>query len=136
MINGLKSLEPLTCKQRNQMEQWPYYLKIAGIIFSASGLWKLLELIFKARMDKKLKTAQEKNLYAQTQDHIVGNWIQWSQHLEQRVKELESVATENQKLTQMIETQKGRISQLEAKVKSLESENKSLKRQIIALKKN
>jgi len=122
------------------MGDWQYFMKVAGVIFGASGVWKVVELYFKARSDKRLKAAETKNLHVQAEGAIVRNWIQWSQHLESRVLELEAVAEENRKLTlmvntqtDMIEAQRARISELESKVKSLEKENAALKRQITGL---
>jgi len=125
------------------MEEWEVYIKIAGAVFGASGIWKVLELLFKAKIERKLNAAETMKLHVQAEGQIVGNWIQWSQHLEQRVKELESVAEENRELTkmvnsqrQMMESQKSRISQLEAKVKKLQTENRSLRALITKLKAN
>lgn len=124
------------------MEELNFYWKLAAMIFGATGVWKIVELLIRTWFDRRLKAAETKNLHVQAEGQIVGNWIQWSQHLEQRVKELEAVAEENRKLMQMvktqrdmIETQKGRISQLESKVKSLQEENLALKKQIAQLKK-
>lgn len=122
------------------MNGWEDIVKLAGLIFGASGLWKLIELFYQSRLEKRLKTAEAKNLHAQAEGQIVGNWIQWSQHLEQRVRELEAVAEENRNLTMMVKTQremidsqKSRISELEEKVNSLQKENESLRGEIAKL---
>ncbi len=124
------------------MEDWDLYLKVATLVLGATGIWKVIELLIRARFDKRLRSAETKNLHVQAEGQIVGNWIQWSQHLEQRVKELEAVANENRKLikkvesqSDMIESQKNRIFELEQKVKTLQKENLALSKQILAIKK-
>jgi hypothetical protein len=67
---------------------------------------------------------------------LTENWIQWSQHLEQRVKELEAVSDENLLLTEKIELQRQSLILLEAKVESLEKENAVLKSALRKLKKD
>lgn len=104
------------------------YLKLIAIFFSATGFWKLVEIIMRYRTDKRKQSAEIKNLSAQTESSIVGNWIQWSQTLEKRVKELEAVAEENKELQNQIENQRGRIAELEEKVEKFEKENQELKR--------
>jgi TolA-binding protein len=124
------------------MGEWNLYWKIITLVFGATGVWKIIELLIRARFDKRLRTAETKNLHVQTEAQIVGNWIQWSQHLEQRVKELEAVANENRKLIKkvqsqrdMIEGQTQRIVELEQKVKTLQKENLALRKQILDIKK-
>jgi N-glycosylase/DNA lyase len=117
------------------MEEWNLYWNIITIVLGATGLWKLIELLFKMRLEKRLREAETKNLNVQAEGQIVGNWIQWSQHLEQRVKELEAVADDNRKLMQkvesqrmMIESQKARIIKLEATVELLTKEKNALEK--------
>jgi septal ring factor EnvC (AmiA/AmiB activator) len=124
------------------MEGWDLYLKVATLVLGATGIWKVIELLIRARFDKRLRSAETKNLHVQAEGQIVGNWIQWSQHLEQRVKELEVVAKENRKLMKMVESQSGmiesqknRIFELEQKMKTLQKENLALRKQILALSK-
>lgn len=124
------------------MEDWDFYWKIATLVLSATGIWKVIELLIKSKFNKRLRTAETNNLHASAEAQIVGNWIQWSQHLEQRVKELETVANENKKLikkvesqSDMIRSQKNRIFELEQKVKTLQKENLALSKQILAIKK-
>jgi len=124
------------------MGDWDFYWKIATLVLGATGIWKVIELLIRARFDKRLRIAETKNLHVQAEAQIVGNWIQWSQHLEQRVKELEAVARENRKLikrvesqSDMIESQKNRIFELEQKVKTLQKENLALRKEILELKK-
>ncbi len=118
------------------MEEGQYFIKLAGIIFGATGVWKVIELLFKTLLEKRLKSAETKNLNVQAEAQIVGNWINWSQHLEQRVKELEAVADENRKLKEklesqrkMIESQKTRIIKLEDRVELLTKEKIELQKE-------
>tara|TARA_R110000868_G_scaffold46842_2_gene154353 strand:+ start:552 stop:926 length:375 start_codon:yes stop_codon:yes gene_type:complete len=124
------------------MEDWGIYWKVITLVLGTTGIWKIIELLIRAKFDKRLRTAETKNLHVQAEGQIVGNWIQWSQHLEQRVKELEVVAKENRKLMKMVESQSGmiesqknRIFELEQKVKTLQKENLALRKQILALSK-
>lgn len=110
------------------------WIQVVVVILSAAGFWKLLETVVSAVQGRKVKRATAANLEAQTEVQVVGNWIQWAQHLEQRVKELEAVAEENKLLTATVEQQRKRIAHLEAEVKELKRKNTALKRQITALK--
>jgi len=131
------------------MENWQYYIKLGGIIFGASGVWKLVELFIRAKMDKNLKEAETKHLTVQTEAQIVGNWIQWAKHLEQQVKELEAVvkgleavAEENKNLLHLskhhqetIESLKSRIKALQENLQAVIEEKEILMEQIDKLKK-
>lgn len=101
------------------MEIW----KLITIIVGASGFWKILDLLIKHRTDKKLKSAEANNLYASAQNSIVGNWVQWSQTLEKRVKESEEHTAA---MEEIIEKQRGQIRCLERKVAQMEKKNKEL----------
>jgi cell shape-determining protein MreC len=111
------------------------YLKLIAILFSATGFWKLVEMIIKLRTDKRRQTAEIRNLNAQTEKHVVDNWMQWAQTLEKRVKELEAVAEENHELKKQIESQRNRICELEDKVERVEKENVELRDQLKELSK-
>lgn len=111
------------------------YIKLIAILFSATGFWKLVELIIKFRSDKRKQTAEIRNLNAQSEKHMVDNWVQWSHKLEKRVKELEAVAEENHELKKQIESQRNRICELEGKVERVEKENVQLRNQIKELSK-
>lgn len=106
------------------------YLKLIAVIFGATGFWKLAELLLKFRSDSRRQHAEIRNLEAQSQKQISENWIQWSQTLEKRVKELETVAEENKELKRQIESQRQRIGELEGKVERVEKENEQLRSQI------
>lgn len=111
------------------------YIKLIAVLFSATGFWKLVELIVKFRSDKRKQSAEIMNLNAQSERHVVENWVQWSQKLEARVKELEAVAEENHELKKQIESQRDRIVELEGKVERVEKENVQLRNQIKELSK-
>lgn len=111
------------------------YIKLIAILFSATGFWKLVEIIVKFRSNKRKQYAEIINLNAQSEKHMVDNWVQWSQKLEKRVKELEAVAEENHGLKKQIESQRNRICELEGKVERVEKENVQLRNQIKELSK-
>lgn len=131
------------------MENWQYYIKLGGLIFGASGIWQLVALFIRAKMDKKLKAAETKHFNVQSEAQIVGNWIQWAQHLEQQVKELESVvkgleevSEENKSLVKFSKLQQETIESLKLRIKALQDnlqevikEKENLLQQIAKLKK-
>lgn len=106
------------------------YLKLIAVLFSATGFWKLFELLIRFRADNKKQQAEIKNLEASADKLASENWIQWSQTLEKRVKELEAVAEENKELKKQIESQRNRICELENKVEKVEKENEQLRNQL------
>ncbi len=106
------------------------YLKLIAILFSATGFWKLIELLLKYRAEARKQSAEIRNLDAQSEKQISDNWIQWSQMLEKRVKELETVAEENKELKRQIEQQRRRIGELESKVERVEKENQQLRNRL------
>lgn len=111
------------------------YIKLIAVLFSATGFWKLVEMIVKFRSNKRKQSAEIRNLNAQAEKHMVDNWVQWSQKLETRVKELEAVAEENHDLKKQIESQRNRICELEGKVEKVEKENIQLRNQLKELSK-
>ncbi|MCC6372893.1 MAG: hypothetical protein IT236_17950 [Bacteroidia bacterium] len=111
------------------------YLKLIAALFSATGFWKLVEVLLHLRSDKRKQAAELQNLETQTEKSIAENWMQWCQTLEKRVKELEAVATENGELKKQIDNQRSRIIELEAKVSRVEMENAHLVNQIKELTK-
>lgn len=110
-------------------------LNLIIILFSATGFWKLVEFLIQFRIDRRKRSAEIRNLHAQAESNIVDNWIQWSQTLEKRVKELEIVAHENKELKKQIESQRERIVELEGKVERVQQENVELHKQILELSK-
>ncbi len=111
------------------------YIELISLFFSASGLWKLTDLLIQFFLNRKKHLAEEKNIQVQTESQLVNNWVQWSQSLERRVKELEGVGAENQKLKSQMSIQIKRINELEGKVDQLEKVNKDLFRLVLELKK-
>ena len=103
-------------KNMMEMEIW----KLITIIVGAGGFWKLVEILIKVRTDKKLKSAETSNLYAQANSNIVNNWVQWSQKLEKRVKESEDHTAA---MEEIIEKQRKQIKCLEQKVELMEKKN-------------
>lgn len=112
------------------------YIKLILVLFSANGLWQLVGFVIKLKTEKRKSTAEIRNLNVQAESRIADNWIQWSQALEKRVKELESVAEENNQLKAQIEQQRKRICELEKKVGLVEKENEHLHNQILELTRN
>lgn len=106
------------------------YIKLLTIFFGATGFWKLIELFIQHRSNRQRQNAELRNLNAQAEKQISDNWIQWSQTLEKRVKELETVAEENKALKGQIDQQHQSITELEGKVERLEKENQQLRTKI------
>jgi predicted RNase H-like nuclease (RuvC/YqgF family) len=106
------------------------YLKLIAVLFSATGFWKLVELLIRFRSDNRKQAAEIRNLNAQAEKLTSENWIEWSKTLEKRVKELEAVAEENKELKKQIENQRNRICELENKVDKVEKENEQLRNKI------
>jgi cell shape-determining protein MreC len=112
------------------------YGKLIAILFSATGFWRLAELLMKRYSGKRKEVVELNNIQAQTESSVIKNWIQWSQTLEKRVKELEAVAEENKELKKQIEGQRVRIVELESKVQKVEKENESLLTRLRGLSKS
>ena len=93
-------------------------IKLVALVFGASGFWKLVEVLINLGMNKRLKRAETKNLYAQANGQIIANWQGWSEKLETRVKELEAKVGELETL----------IGQLKRRNKLLESELQEIKK--------
>ena len=134
MGGSIKKTQQL--EEENEMNEIGFFWKLTGIILGATGIWKIVELFIQYRLDRHLRSAKLENLHVNTENQLTDNWIQWSQHLEQRVKELEAVSDENELLTEKIEIQRQSLILLEAKVESLEKENAALKRALVKLKKD
>lgn len=106
------------------------YLKLIAILFSATGFWKLVELVIRFRSDNRKQKAEIKNLEASTDKIASEKWRLWCETLEKRVNELETVAKENKELKEQIESQRKRINELENKVEKVEKENERLRNQL------
>lgn len=66
--------------------------QILTLLLGAAGFWKIAEVLIRFRSDRKLKRAQTRHYSAQSESEIVSNWVQWSEKLEARIKELEAEA--------------------------------------------
>ncbi len=106
------------------------YEKIFLTLFSVAGFWKFIELIIKLGFEKKLKKAEAGSLAAQANNLIVSNWVQWSQTLEKKVTELESLASS---MEETIGKQRLRILEMEKHISKLEKRNKELEGKLAEL---
>ncbi|WP_025663275.1 hypothetical protein [Aquimarina megaterium] len=93
------------------------YLKLAGIVIGASAFWKVIEALLQYGVKKKLKKAEIRNLNAEADDKVIGNWIQWSDKMEERIDELEK---DNKEMKEIIVKQRERINDLEVYTEQLE----------------
>lgn len=103
-------------------------VKICAIIFGATGFWKLVEMLFQFRMNKRFKNAEINNLNTQANSLVVENYKLWTENMDRRIKELESKNI----------SQRERIGKLEAKntemsqtIINLESKNAEMNQTII-----
>ena len=87
-------------------------LQIFGIVFSATGFWKLVEILLQLRIQKRLKNAEINNLNAQANSLVVENYKLWTDKMERRLKEVES---KNESMNLIITKQRERITKLESK---------------------
>ena len=99
-------------------------IKLIGIVFGATGFWKLVELLFQYRTQQQLKKAEIRNLNAQSNNQVVENWVQWSEKMEKRILQLEN---KNTIMNQTITKQRERINELQRYVDQLEEEVKTYK---------
>ncbi len=63
-------------------------IKLIAIIFGATGFWKFIEVLLKLRLDKKRTKAEAHQIFEQANTQILGNWVAWSQKLEEKVRVL------------------------------------------------
>ena len=101
-------------------------LQIFGIVFGATGFWKLIEVLLQFRMQKRLKNAEINNLNAQANSLVVENYKLWTENMDRRIKELEQknasmektideLKSKNSTMEITIEKQRDRILKLEDK---------------------
>lgn len=102
-------------------------IKIAVVVLGATGFWKLIEVLLQHKADRKLKSAEARNLNQQASSLVVENWVQWSEKMEQRLAELES---KNRELTQIITRQREQIETLKEYVDQLEKTIASYKKAV------
>lgn len=105
--------------------------KLIAIIFGATGFWKLIEVLLKLRLDKKRTKAETHQLFEQANTQILGNWVAWSQKLEQEVRALEK---ENLELEEKMTIQQNRIIILERQVNELKQTNTMILNELKLLK--
>ncbi|MFC4636600.1 hypothetical protein ACFO3O_22035 [Dokdonia ponticola] len=95
--------------------------KIIIVIFSATGFWKLIELLVQFKGQNRLKDAEIHNLQTQGNSLIIENYKKWSENMEKRLEELENKNTE---MTKTITEQRKKIDKLQKYVDQLEEEIK------------
>ena len=101
--------------------------KIITLVFGAiAGLWKLLDVVLKYKVDKKIKEAELKSIKATTKKDIVENWVLWSQNLEKRLEDTEKRLKESENLNKQMRT---KMNVLERQVKALKEELKCFKKE-------
>ncbi|QRM89513.1 hypothetical protein FG167_09815 [Lacinutrix sp. WUR7] len=100
-------------------------LKILAIVLGATGFWKLIEMLLQYGMQKRLKSAEIRNLNVQANSLVVENYKLWSENMEKRLKQLES---KNALMNKTITKQRDRITELEKYVDQLEAEIQSYKK--------
>ncbi len=108
------------------------YEKILLTLLSLAGFWKFIEVIIKYSFEKKLKKAQTGSFAAQANNLIVSNWVQWSQALEKKVAELESMTSI---MEETIAKQRLQVAELEKHIGQLEKRNKQLEDRLSEFKK-
>lgn len=97
-------------------------LKVVIGILSATGLWKLIELLLSFRIQNRLKNAEINRIHVQANSLIIENYKMWSDNMEKRLKELENKNAEN---TKIITEQRIKIDKLQGYVGQLEEEIKT-----------
>lgn len=70
------------------------YIKIIGIVFGATGFWRLVEYLVKHKSERKYLIAQARNQLAQANSQIVADLILYNTQLKERIQELEAVVEE------------------------------------------
>lgn len=101
-------------------------IKIIAIVLGATGFWKLIEVLLQYGMQKRLKSAEIRNLNIQANSLVVENYKLWSENMEKRLKQLES---KNALMNKTITKQRDRITELEKYVDQLEAEIQSYKKE-------
>ncbi|MEN8816841.1 MAG: hypothetical protein ABF274_08245 [Nonlabens sp.] len=94
-------------------------IKILAILLGATGFWKLIEVLLQYGMQKRLKSAEIRNLNVQANSLVVENYKLWSENMEKRLKQLES---KNTLMNKTITKQRDRITDLERYIEQLEAE--------------
>ena len=101
-------------------------IKIIVIVLGATGFWKLIEVLLQYGMQKRLKSAEIRNLNIQANSLVIENYKLWSENMEKRLKQLES---KNALMNKTITKQRDRITELEKYVDQLEAEIQAYKKE-------
>ena len=88
-------------------------IKILAIVLGATGFWKLIEVLLQYGTQRRLKSAEIRNLNVQANSLVVENYM------EKRLKQLES---KNTLMNKTITKQRDRITDLERYIEQLEAE--------------
>ena len=94
-------------------------IKLISIFLGANGLWKVIEYLFKIKVEKRKHDEEINNLKAQTSNLMLENWIEWSTRLENRVKELESRLSE---MVREVENKNQQLGEKDKQIEKLESQ--------------
>jgi uncharacterized coiled-coil protein SlyX len=94
-------------------------IKILAIVLGATGFWKLIEVLLQYGTQRRLKSAEIRNLNVQANSLVVENYKLWSENMEKRLKQLES---KNTLMNKTITKQRDRITELEKYIEQLEDE--------------
>lgn len=103
-------------------------LKICAIVFGATGFWKVVEMLFQFKVQKRFKNAEINNLNTQANSLVVENYKLWTENMDRRIKELESKNISQQERIGKLESKNAEMSQTIIK---LESENAEMNQTII-----
>lgn len=97
-------------------------LKIFAIIFGATGFWKLVEMLFQFRMNKRFKNAEINNLNTQANSLVVENYKLWTENMDRRIKELESKNFSQRERIGKLENNNAEMSQTILKLENKNAE--------------
>ncbi|MDN5201250.1 hypothetical protein QQ008_07750 [Fulvivirgaceae bacterium BMA10] len=107
------------------------YIKLSVAFFGATGFWKLIESAIKWRLDKKLKSAEASNIFAQANKEVIESFLKLSQELKDQLGRQKERIDELEKL---VEKEKKRNDDLEKLVSRLEERNHELETELNKLK--
>ncbi|EDP96546.1 hypothetical protein U8527_10550 [Kordia algicida OT-1] len=100
-------------------------LKICAIVFGATGFWKVVEMLFQLRMNKRFKNAEINNLNAQANSLVVENYKLWTENMDRRIKELENKNSLQRERIGRLENNNAQMSQT---ILKLENKNAEMNR--------
>ena len=116
-----------------------------GIVIGATGFWQLIVFLVRYGIDRRLKLEQARkekaeatNLNVKTESQIIGNWIQWANTLENKLKILtDSEKTKDEKLASLTRENcelKKKVRHLEIQLQAFNDKVEGLHRENVALK--